>query len=482
LVSQGQNGVVAVILTGSAPGWIEVDAAVLAGFEFRVAPPALEASPEALEVALRGFLVASPLTGRQVVVDLTCGGPSAEALWRALAPMLADFDRPPYVIAPNAAELLRLTEDRRLVVASLPEPSLADRRAAIAAALAEHKAFNAELIDTLAERFPLAVEAIPDAASMALAAAAEQGRPTRPEASDWLAGFRRTAGSRLPRLARRLEPYPRQRGEQASCLETVFLPPQQKDQLRSVIQHVRFQRTVLDDWGLGQLVDAKGVAALFTGESGTGKTMAAHAVASDLGTDLYAIDLAQIVSKYIGETEKNLDLIFNDAERAGAVLLFDEADALFGKRSAVSDAHDRYANIEVAYLLQRMQQFAGLAILTSNHPENIDQAFTRRLHFRLEFPRPSAADRLKIWNQSVPAARREEGLDLTRIAFALDVTGGIIRQMALRAAVRAAEGRRAISFQDVVAGARSQLVRLATYEDLPKLDALGASPGQARAA
>lgn len=481
LVSQGHKGVAAVVLTGSAPGWIEVEATALAGLELRIGP-APDVAADALASAVRTLVVASRVTGSRLVVDLSSGGPQAEALWRAVTPALPHFERPPYVITGNAAELLAMAGDQGLVVASLPEPDLADRRDAIAAAIAEHDAFDIGLIETLAHRFPIALETIPEAVSMALSAAAAQGRPTRPEAQDWLAGFRRMAGSRLPRLARRLEPYPRPEDEQAACLDIVFLPQEQKDQLRSLIKHVRFSRTVLDDWGLGPLIDAKGVAALFTGESGTGKTMAAHAVASELATDLYAIDLAQIVSKYIGETEKNLDIIFDEAERAGAVLLFDEADALFGKRSAVSDAHDRYANIEVAYLLQRMQQFAGLAILTSNHPENIDPAFTRRLRFRVEFPKPSPADRLRIWDQSIPAAHREEGLDLTRIAFALDVTGGVIRQMALHAAVLAAEGNWAINFDHVLAGARSQLIRLGAYEDLPKLDMLARNAEQARAA
>ena len=368
------------------------------------------------------------------------------------------------------------------MVASLPAPSIEDRREAIGAALGEHGAHDPDLVEAIADRFQIALQAMPDAVAMALSAASESGRPTRPEAKDWLAGFRRMAASRLPRLARRLEPDPCPDDRPFSCLDRVILPQQPQAQLRSLIQHVRFSRKVLDDWGFGALVDAKGVAALFTGESGTGKTMAAHAVASELATDLFAVDLAQIVSKYVGETEKNLDIIFDDAERAGAVLLFDEADALFGKRSTVSDAHDRYANIEVAYLLQRMQQFAGLAILASNHPENIDPAFTRRLRFNVAFPRPSAADRLRIWEQSIPPPIRAEWLDLKRLAFALDVTGGIIRQMALHAAVSAAEAGATIAFDHLLAGARAELIRLGSYGDLPKLDALSREAQQARAA
>ena len=482
LVGQGDRRAAAVLLTGSVPGWIEAEAGALAGPELRIGPPSADISPEGLESALRSLLVASRITGRRLVVDLMTEGPAADAVWRALAPVLAHFERRPYLIAANAARLLTLTGTEGIVVASLPAPSIEDRREAIGAALGERGAHDPDLVEAIADRFQIALQAMSDAVAMALSAASESGRPTRPEAKDWLAGFRRMAASRLPRLARRLEPDPCPDDRPFSCLDRVILPQQPQAQLRSLIQHVRFSRKVLDDWGFGALVDAKGVAALFTGESGTGKTMAAHAVASELATDLFAVDLAQIVSKYIGETEKNLDIIFDDAERAGAVLLFDEADALFGKRSAVSDAHDRYANIEVAYLLQRMQQFAGLAILTSNHPENIDPAFTRRLRFNVAFPRPSAADRLRIWEQSIPPPIRAEWLDLKRLAFALDVTGGIIRQMALHAAVLAAEAGATIAFDHLLAGARAELIRLGSYGDLPKLDALSREAQQARAA
>ncbi|MFL5056190.1 MAG: ATP-binding protein [Microvirga sp.] len=482
LVGQGDRRAAAVLLTGSVPGWIEAEAGALAGPELRIGPPSADIGPDALESALRSLLVASRITGRRLVVDLMTEGPAADAVWRALAPMLTHFERRPYLVAVNAARLLTLTGTDGIVVASLPAPSIEDRREAIAAALGERGAHDPDLVEAIADRFQIALQAMPDAVAMALSAASESGRPTRPEAKDWLAGFRRMAASRLPRLARRLEPDPCPDDRPFSCLDRVILPQQPQAQLRSLIQHVRFSRKVLDDWGFGALVDAKGVAALFTGESGTGKTMAAHAVASELATDLFAVDLAQIVSKYVGETEKNLDIIFDDAERAGAVLLFDEADALFGKRSAVSDAHDRYANIEVAYLLQRMQQFAGLAILTSNHPENIDPAFTRRLRFNVAFPRPSAADRLRIWEQSIPPPIRAEWLDLKRLAFALDVTGGIIRQMALHAAVSAAEAGATIAFDHLLAGARAELIRLGSYGDLPKLDALSREAQQARAA
>jgi len=265
LVGQGDRGAAAVLLTGSVPGWIEAEAGALAGPELRIGPPSADISPDALQSALRSLLVASRITGRRLVVDLMTEGPAADAVWRALAPMLAHFERRPYLVALNAARLLALTGTDGIVVASLPAPSIEDRGEAIAAALGQRGAHDPDLVEAIADRFQIALQAMPDAVAMALSAASESGRPTRPEAKDWLAGFRRMAASRLPRLARRLEPDPCPDDRPFSCLDRVILPQQPQAQLRSLIQHVRFSRKVLDDWGFGALVDAKGVAALFTG-------------------------------------------------------------------------------------------------------------------------------------------------------------------------------------------------------------------------
>ena len=166
--------------------------------------------------------------------------------------------------------------------------------------------------------------------------------------------------------------------------------------------------------------------------------------------------------------------MFNEAQDAGAVLLFDEADALFGKRSAVKEANDRYANIEVAYLLQRMEQFDGLAILTTNHPENIDPAFTRRLRFGIDFPRPSASSRKRIWEQSIPARHRAAEIDFTSLARKLDITGGSIRQIALHAAMAAARDGSRIRACHVVEAARTELIRLGNYGDLAEIASVAA--------
>jgi SpoVK/Ycf46/Vps4 family AAA+-type ATPase len=246
-------------------------------------------------------------------------------------------------------------------------------------------------------------------------------------------------------------------------LADVVLPPDRHSQLNEMVSHVRHASQVLNTWGFGaQLPYGRGVAALFCGPSGTGKTMAALAIAHALQTETYVVDLSRVVSKYIGESEKNLDAVFGDAERAGAVLLFDEADALFGKRSEIKDAHDRYANIEVAYLLQRMEAFSGLAILTTNFKRNVDDAFLRRLRFVVDFARPGPLAREAIWRQCLPAdAPIAHDVNLRQLARRLELTGGNIRQITVRAAFAAASERAGtIEMRHVVAATRAELRKL----------------------
>lgn len=195
----------------------------------------------------------------------------------------------------------------------------------------------------------------------------------------------------------------------------------------------------------------RGISALFAGDSGTGKTMSAEVLAGDLGFDLYVIDLSTVVDKYIGETEKNLDRIFTEADRVNGVLLFDEADALFGKRSEVKDARDRYANVEVAYLLQRMELFDGIAVLTTNLRANVDEAFTRRLDAIVDFPLPEEQDRLRLWDRNLPAPLpRGDDLDLPFLAHQFRISGGSIRNVCVSAAYFAAAGDRPIGMTDLI--------------------------------
>ncbi|WP_437954106.1 ATP-binding protein [Sorangium sp. So ce296] len=242
--------------------------------------------------------------------------------------------------------------------------------------------------------------------------------------------------------------------------EDLVLPEAQSEILRQLELHVRYRRTVLEDWGfLRREARGLGVTALFHGPSGTGKTLAAEVIAGRLGLDLVRVDLSQVVSKYIGETEKNLRSIFDAADRGGAVLLFDEADAIFGKRTEVKDSHDRYANIEVGYLLQRMEAFRGLAILTTNAKQSLDTAFLRRLRFVVAFPFPGAAERREMWRRALPAAAPREGLDVDRLAR-LEATGASIRNIALHAAFLAAAERAPVRMAHLFMAARDECARI----------------------
>ena len=251
-----------------------------------------------------------------------------------------------------------------------------------------------------------------------------------------------------------------QRIESGVVWDDLILPEQHLGVLRDVAMHVRQRAKVYETWGFAAKSSrGLGISALFAGASGTGKTMAAEVLAHTLRLDLYRIDLSQIVSKYIGETEKNLRRIFDAAEESGAILLFDEADALFGKRSEVRDSHDRYANIEVSYLLQRMEAYRGLAILTTNMKSALDTAFLRRINFVVQFPFPDAVQRANIWQRIFPVNTPVENLDINKLAR-LNVTGGNIRNIALNAAFLAADMNEPVRMAHLLRAARSEYAKL----------------------
>jgi hypothetical protein len=242
--------------------------------------------------------------------------------------------------------------------------------------------------------------------------------------------------------------------------DDLVLPAMQKQTLHGIAAQLRQRTTVHDRWGFAEKSRrGLGISALFHGPSGTGKTMAAEVLANELKLDLYHIDLSRIVSKYIGETEGNLRRVFDAAEENGAILLFDEADSLFGTRSEVKDSHDRYANIEVSYLLQRMEAYRGLAILTTNMRAALDQAFLRRLRFAIPFPFPDAPQRESIWQKVFPAAVPTRGLDANRLAR-LRLAGGNIRTIALNAAFLAADAGEPVQMHHVHAAAQSEYIKL----------------------
>ena len=260
------------------------------------------------------------------------------------------------------------------------------------------------------------------------------------------------ARPRLDDLAQRIEP--------AAVWDDLVLPEVQRQLLRDIATHVRQRVTVYETWGFAAKgTRGLGISALFAGPSGTGKTMAAEVLANALRLDLYHIDLSAVVSKYIGETERNLRRVFDAAEEGGAILLFDEADALFGKRSEVKDSHDRYANLEVSYLLQRMEAYRGLAILTTNMKTALDQAFLRRLRFVVQFPFPDVTQRAEIWRRIFPANTPTEGVDIHQLAR-LNVAGGNIRNIALNAAFLAADAGSPVRMAHLVLAARNEYAKL----------------------
>ncbi|MEH2197284.1 ATP-binding protein [Nostoc sp.] len=260
------------------------------------------------------------------------------------------------------------------------------------------------------------------------------------------------ARPRLDELAQRIEP--------SGDWEDLVLPEAQKQVLRDIAAHVRQRITVYNNWGFGgKSARGLGISALFAGASGTGKTLGAEVLAQKLRLDLYRIDLSSVVSKYIGETEKNLRRVFDAAEQGGVILLFDEADALFGKRSEVKDARDRYANIEVSYLLQRMESYPGLAVLTTNLKSAIDTAFLRRIRFVVQFPFPDTTQRAEIWRRVFPSDTPTADLDALQLAR-LNVAGGNIRNIALNAAFLAADAGEAVQMKHVLRAAQTEYSKL----------------------
>jgi hypothetical protein len=272
---------------------------------------------------------------------------------------------------------------------------------------------------------------------------------------------RRLVSGELDALAVRIRPR-RQWHE-------LVLPPESLAQVRDVLVRVRHRHLVYDQWGY-RPVPSAGVLALFAGPSGTGKTMSAEIIAGELGLDMFKIDLSSMVSKYIGETEKNLERVFNAAEGGGVVLVFDEADALFGKRTGVGDAKDRYANIETSYLLQRLETYDGLVVLTSNFPGNIDQAFLRRIHVAVDFPMPGVAERRAIWEASFPADAPVGDLDYDALATRFEFAGGSIRAAVLTAAFAAADEGVPVSMAHVAHGVRREFLKLGRIVNMSGLE------------
>jgi hypothetical protein len=366
------------------------------------------------------------------------------ALWAALAGVAA----PVAIVAPaGAVESIAAAAPVEPVIVEIAPPELA-QRARLWRALAPEGALSPPEVDELAARF----EFTPRSIARTIRRASGDG--STPVTAAALHRAAREVGSAgMSSIAQRL-PLVYARGD-------LVLPPRILSELDLAIAWIRHKRHVFDTWGFGHRVAlGRGLTALFSGPPGTGKTMTAQVLARDLGLDLYRVDLSRVMSKYIGETEKNLSRLFDQAQASGAVLFFDEADALFGKRSEVRDAHDRYANVEIGYLLQRMEEHEGAAILATNRVGDLDEAFLRRFHFLLDFPMPDASYRLRLWQGMLPReVEREADIEpgLGPLAASYELSGGEIRNCVLAAAyMAAAEGSR-VGLRHLERGLRREL-------------------------
>ena len=328
------------------------------------------------------------------------------------------------------------------------KPTAEEQRQLWRKSLDQENAQANSAIEQLVGQFDLTAPTILAAAREALASTMD-GRDL--PGALWDAA-RAQARPRLDDLAQRIRP--------AATWDDLVLPDMERRLLHDVAAQVAHRTTVYEAWGFGNGASrGLGISALFAGPSGTGKTMAAEVVAGTLHLDLYRIDLSSVVSKYVGETEKNLRRVFDAAEDGGAILFFDEADALFGKRSEVKDSHDRYANVEINYLLQRMELYRGLAILATNAKSSLDPAFLRRIRFIVNFPFPDTAQRMEIWRRVFPSSTPTEGLDLAKLAR-LNVAGGNIRNIALNAAFLAAGRGEPVRMGHILRAARAEYAKL----------------------
>jgi ATPase family associated with various cellular activities (AAA) len=360
---------------------------------------------------------------------------------------LLDHVRGPLLV--TSREPLRLWQ-RQAARLEINKPSAAEQQRLWQEALGPVGSQLDGRVEMLIAQFDLGPEEIRLVSAQTLAdAATEQQEETLRRLWD---ACRTNARVRLDDLAQRIEP--------TAEWSDLVLPASQHQTLRDIAAQVRHRTHVYETWGFASKgARGLGISALFAGASGTGKTMAAEVLARELRLDLYRIDLSQVVSKYIGETEKNLRRVFDAAEAGGAVLLFDEADALFGKRSEVKDSHDRYANIEISYLLQRMESYRGLAILTTNMKSVLDVSFLRRIRFIVQFPFPDAMQRAEIWRRIFPAETPVENLNACKLAR-LNVAGGNIRNIAVQSAFLAAESGEPVRMHHLLRATRSEYAKI----------------------
>jgi AAA+ superfamily predicted ATPase len=391
------------------------------------------------------------LSGDLLVIDASAEARDIDEAARMFLGTIGMTGTPAAVIATDVARVVRLLSPSTYTIEREDVPASVRVAALHAAAVKADAPLSRDAADSLAARYPFQIDNLEHAARIAQSSLPASGG-TRQD--HFLTSLRQVIADGSSDLARRIEPMFK--------LDDVVLPPDRKRQLEEVVDNVRFATKVLDGWNFrAQLPYGRGVTALFHGPSGTGKTMAALAVAQKLGVEILHVDLSRVMSKFIGDTEKHIDEVFHAAESSGAALLIDEAEALLGKRSEVNDAHDRYANIEVAYLLQRMEAFEGLAILTTNLRQNVDTAFLRRLRFIIDFPKPDVAAREEIWRRCLPTESHElDDVTFRQLARRIELTGGHVRQITLRAAFVAAAAGTRITLAHVAHACRAEFAKL----------------------
>ena len=449
-----------ILLTGNdPPGWravIELGAQALNLPPLRIVARRLirQAAGEIEEAGVRIGRMAR-LTGCPLVVDAIFpdDNPQDDDCLADLFAAVGSTGCRAAVISKDESRIVRLLGPAHFEINDVAQTRSSRVASVQAAAIGSGTCFTEHASEAIINQYPLQIDGLEQLMRIALK------KPLASKTDEllsnrFLVACKQVAAEGASHLSERIEPVFR--------LEDVVLPIDRKQQLEELVDNVRLAPEVLDGWKFREgLPYGRGVTALFHGPSGTGKTMAALGVANKLGIQLLRIDLSRVVSKYIGDTEKNIDRVFLDAQKSGAAILIDEADALLGKRSEVKDAHDRYANIEVAYLLQRMEAYDGLAVLTTNLKQNLDPAFLRRLRFIVDFPRPDADSREMIWRRCLPDESHElDDAAFRQIARKIDLTGGHIRQITLRAAFVAAAGESKIGIDHIAHAVRAEFAKL----------------------
>jgi AAA+ superfamily predicted ATPase len=390
------------------------------------------------------------------------GAPDWSEFWSGLANLQV-----PLIIStiPELAESLFLSGPGEAVLIKLEEPTLTARAALWEMMLPTEVKLPPDDLNRLAARFRFNPGRIKQAIRRAFALmAAPSGNSVT--ADSLLEACREVGSTAIGPLAQKV-PLPYEWDE-------LVVPPAVRSELELARTWAQNERQVLDRWGFARrLPTGRGLTMLFSGPPGTGKTMAAQVLTRAWGLDLYRVDVPRTVSKFIGDTEKNLSRLFDEAHASGAVLFFDEADAMFGKRSEVKDAHDRYANLEIGYLLQRMEEYEGITILASNRARDLDEAFVRRFHFMIDFPMPDEAHRLKIWEGMFPReAERDMDLDIRLFAKEFEISGGEIKNIVLAAAYIAAGENRPIRMADVQRAVRREFLKSGRVLNRRSLDIL----------